>query len=229
MSKSLILSIIATIWLCACSQSNKSTIGKIAIAPETADAAKDEAKLPPLSPDLDKYIYTDTLYPSSTGKGIRIQNSFPKGGSIESNGKQYIDASGKTYAFAVFWTRIVNETTTAITFNINFPADSFAIFASPEAYLKLFLPTDTLTLDKISSYNYGLTEIKSFLDTNLNKATELQKTILPNEAHLFYVATLAYQAGGTPRAAMFLKEQDLYYSISIAPHGAATIPTGKIN
>ena len=56
----------------------------------------------------------------------------------------------------------------------------------------------------------------------------LKKTIKPNEEHIFYVAALSYQASGTPRAALILKEQDLYYRMSIAPYGYGTIPFGEI-
>ncbi|MBC9794887.1 hypothetical protein [Sinomicrobium weinanense] len=229
MRKSLIISILAITWLCFCGQKSNSKTGQVAIETEIIDSTKNNNRQPSLIQDLERYIYTDTTYASPTGKGITIQNSLPKGGSIAPDGTQYFDSSGKRYGFAVFWTRIINETTTPLELNINFPADSFAIFTPPDSYLKLFLPTDTLTYDKLSSYNYGLTGIKSFLDANFNKATRLQKTINPNEEHIFYVVTLSYQAAGTPRAALILKEQDLYYSMSISPNGSGTIPSGKID
>lgn len=228
MRKRLIILILAITGLFSCGQSIKSTTGKVEKESEIVDSTKNDPKHPSLIHDLEKYIYTDTTYRSSNGKGITIQNSFPKGGSIAPDGTQYFDSSGKRYAFAVFWTRIINETALSLELNINFSADSFAIFDPPDAYLKLFLPTDTLTFDKLSSFNYGLTGLKSYLDANFNKATSLQKTISPGEAHIFYIATLSYQASGTPRAALFLKGKDLYYSMSIAPNGAGTIPCGKI-
>ena len=77
-------------------------------------------------------------------------------------------------------------------------------------------------------FNYGLTDIKAYLDENLDKASLLRKNINPNQEYIFYVATLSYGPGGTPRAAMILKEGELYYRMSIAPNGAGTIPIGKI-
>lgn len=228
MRKRLILLTLATMWLFSCGQRSKSTTGKLTIDSEIVDATKNDNRQRSLIHDLDKYIYTDTTYTFSTGKGITIQNSYPKGGMIEPDGTQYIDSSGKKYGFVVLWTRIINETTTPLELNINFPADSFAIFTPADSYLKLFLPTDTLTYDKLSSFNYGLTGLKSYLDANLNKATMLQKTIYPNEEHIFYIAALSYQAGGTVRSALILKEQELYYRMSIAPHGYGIIPCGKI-
>jgi hypothetical protein len=228
MKKSLFISIVAFTWLWSCEQSSNSKTGKVAIEPEIEASANNNNKQLSQNHDLERYIYTDTTYASATGQGITIQNSLPKGGGIAPDGTQYFDSSGKNYAFAVFWTRIINETNTPLELNINFPADSFAIFTPPNSYLKLFLPVDKLTYDKLSSYNYGLTEIKSFLDANFNKAAKFQKTINPNEEYIFYVAALSYQASGTPRAALILNEQDLYYRMSISPNGSGTIPFGKI-
>lgn len=228
MGKSLIVMILAITWLCSCGQRSKPTTSKVSIDSEILDSTKNNNKELSQNHDLERYIYTDTTYTSSTGKGITIQNSYPKGGMIEPNGTQYIDSTGKRYSFRAFWTRIINETNTPLELNINCPADSFAIFTPPDSYLKLYLPTDTLTYDKLSSFNYGLTGLKSYLDANFKKASLLQKTINPNEEHIFYMVALSYQAGGFTRAALILKEQDLYYRISIAPHGSGTIPFGKI-
>ncbi|NND31094.1 MAG: hypothetical protein HKN76_00795 [Saprospiraceae bacterium] len=225
---SLIILILANVWFGSCAQRSKSRTSKASIDTEVGDSTKDDYNKKSLSSGVDTHVYTDTLYPPATGKGITIQNSLPKGGMIEPNGTQYADSSGKRYAFAIFWTRIINETTTPLELDVNFPADSFAIFSPADSYLKLFLPADTLTWDKLSRFNYGITGLKPFLDRNFNKATRLQRTIKPNEEHIFYIATLAYQASGTPRAALFLQEQDLYYRMSVAPYGNGAIPCGKI-
>ncbi|WP_194777636.1 hypothetical protein [Pararhodonellum marinum] len=228
MSKSFIASILAMTWLCSCGQNRYSTTAEEAIDSEIEAPAKNSLKQLPQNQDFERFIYSDTTYASATGKGITIQNSFPKGGSIAPDGTQYVDSLGKRYAFAVFWTRIINETNASLELDIHFPTDSFAIFTPADAYLKLFLPTDPLTYDKLSSYNYGLTEIKSFLDNNFHKAAHLQRTIHSGEEHVFYVATLSYQAEGTPRAGLFWKEHDLHYSMSISPNGSGTIPLGKL-
>jgi hypothetical protein len=118
---------------------SNSKTEKVAIKSEIEVSIKNN-NIQSQNPDLERFIYTDTTYASSSGKGITIQNSLPKGGSIEPNGTQYLDPTGKSYAFAVFWTRIINETNTALELNINFPADSFANFTPPDSYLKLLLP-----------------------------------------------------------------------------------------
>ncbi len=227
MRNKLIISILVVTWLYSCNQRSNSKREKVAIKSEIEVTKNSSIKLSQ-NPNLEKYIYTDTTYTTSTGKGITIQNSFPKGGMIDPNGKQYFDPSGKRYAFASFWTRIINETNVPLELNIDIPADSFAIFTPPDSYLRLLLPSQTVEFDKLSKFNYGLTDIKSYLDTNLDKTSLLRKTINPNEEHIFYVVTLSYKAGGTARAELILKEQDLYYRMSISPYGSGTIPVGKI-
>ncbi|MCK0189843.1 hypothetical protein [Arenibacter sp. F20364] len=228
MKKKLIILILASIWLYSCGQRSKSKIDKFSIDLEIVDSTKNINRQSSLINEIEQYIYTDTTYASADGKGITIQNSLPKGGSIEPDRTQYFDSSGKQHGFAGFWTRIINETTLPLELNINFPADSFAIFTPPDSYLKLFLPTETVSFDKLSKFNYGLTELKSYFDDNFNKPTILKKTINPNEEHIFYIIVLSYQAGGTPRGGLILKGQDLYYRMSIEPNGYGIIPCGQI-
>ena len=159
-----------------------------------------------------------TFDTESTGKGIIIQNSFPKGGQI------YTDPTGKDFVYAIFWTRVINETASPVELTIKFPAESFAVPSSPDNYFKLFLPPDTMTIDKEPLFDYGITDLKSFLDTSLNKPTMLQKSINPKEAFLFYVATLfSHGVDAVVRAALVLREQDLFYKIT-----GKEIPSGQI-
>jgi hypothetical protein len=169
-------------------------------------------------------------------KGITIQNSFPKG-------DRHTDSSGKSFGIAIFWTRVINETADPLELTINFPADSLSILSSPGSYLKLFLPPDTMTLDKVPLYNYGVTGLRSFLDTGLNKPTRLRRTINPKEEFLFYTGVVRYrvsdhvpgtrerglhqEGGGVTRTGLLLKEQNLFYRISIDDE-SSLIPCGQI-
>lgn len=227
MIKNLIILILATVGLCSCGKKSKSTIDNVVIDLEILDSTTNGNILMSLTNEPNQYIYTDTLYKFSTGNNIRIQNSFPKsGGTIEGPGYNVI--TGKNYAYAIFWTRVINESETALDLSINFPADSLSVFTSPGSYLKLFLPSDKMTADKQSLYDYGITELKSYLDINFNKRDMLKKTLQPNKEYLFYVAALSYRAEGKIRAGFVLKDQELFYSISIEPHGSGLIPCGRI-
>jgi hypothetical protein len=178
----------ATTGLCSCGQSSKST-------PETVDIETVNS--------VRKYEYADSM-----GKRLIIHNSFPKSGG------SYTDPNGKKYVYAVFWTRITNETINPIELTIDFPLDSFEIPSSSDNYMKLLLPSDTMTIEKEPLYDYGL-PIKSFLDTGINKSYSLKRTINPKESTTFYVVLLSNKGvDGTLRTGLSLKGQNLFYKIS---------------
>ena len=167
------------------------------------------------------WVDSEVKYTDSAGKVVIVHSSLPKGGG------GYTDSVGKKHSYVIFWTRVINESTTPLELAIKFPADSFAIFPSPNSYIKIFLPPGTMTLDKVPLADYGLTNLQFFLDAGYNKPSMLQRTINPKEEYLFYIAVLIYQARGTARAGLVLKEQDLFYRISIDAQ-SASIPCGQI-
>ena len=187
MKKNILILIMATTGLYSCGQSSKST-------PETVDIETVNS--------VRKYEYADSM-----GKRLIIHNSFPKSGG------SYTDPNGKKYVYAVFWTRITNETINPIELTIDFPLDSFEITSSSDNYMKLLLPSDTMTIDKEPLYDYGL-PIKSFLDTGINKSYSLKRTINPKESTAFYVVMLSNKGvDGTLRTGLSLKGQNLFYKI----------------
>ncbi|HBK88570.1 MAG: hypothetical protein U0289_06615 [Cyclobacteriaceae bacterium] len=169
-------------------------------------------------------IDTESNYTRSNVKGVIIQNSFPKGGG-------YTDPTGKEFAYRIFWTRVSNETATPLELSMKFPADPVLIFAAPESYLKVFLPPGTMTIEKEGLYDYGATDLKSFLATGLSKPTTLLRIINPGESCMFYVGTLTYQPGnGVPRTGLVLQDQTLFYRISgyDTQRDPELIPCGRI-
>ncbi|MFS4418745.1 hypothetical protein [Maribacter sp. 2307ULW6-5] len=223
-----ILSILVGAWLFFCAEKTNLKREKVVVKDGSEVIKRNHLKMA-LGTDFGNYIHTDTTYTTSSGKGITIQNSFPKGGMIEPGVKQYVDPTGKKYGFAVFWTRVINETSDPLALHINVPKDLFAIFTVPDAYARLLLPSQKVTLDKLSTFNYGLTDLQAYLDANLGKTSLLRTTIEPNQEHLFHMAALTYKVGGTVRAGLVLKEQDLYYKLGVVPYGSGTIPIGKID
>lgn len=162
------------------------------------------------------YIDTEYRYSDSSGIDVIVQNSVRKGG-------KYTDPAGTDFFSAIYWYRVINETSSPLELTINFPADSFATPPSPDSYLKVFLPLDTMTLDKENLYAYGATGLKSFLDSGLTIPTTLQRTINPKEACLFYIGVLDYKALTSAQAELVLKEQDVFYRL-----GGIEIPCGQI-
>jgi hypothetical protein len=206
--------ILSTIYLTAPGQpSSAKTESWFRVDTSFAKNGKSQKKLTHFSYE---WIDTEVKYSDRTGKGIIIQNSLPRGSG-------YTDPTGRIFAYGIFWTRVINETATPFELTIHFPADSLAIPNLPGSYLKLFLPPGTMTADKESMYDFGVTGLKSFLDTSLNKPTRFQRTINPKEECLFYVGALP---GAGCRASFVLKGQDLFYRINLIPD--LLIPCGRI-
>ena len=153
-------------------------------------------------------------------QGVIIQNSLPKGDG-------YTDSNGKIFGIAIFWTRVINVTANPLELKINFPGDSIAVLSSRDSYLKLFLLPDTMTLDKVSLYGYGITDLKSILDAGVTRPTMLERTIKPQEECLFYVGVHFLNGDGVTRTGLVLKEQSLFYRISING-GSTLIPCGHM-
>lgn len=170
-----------------------------------------------------RWLHTESIFPDSSGGEVIIQNSYPKGGS------QYKDATGRTFSYVVFWTRVMNETASPVKLTIQFPADSFPLNSSTDSYLKVFLPPSTMTLENESMFDYGIKDFKPFLDKGFNKPTMLQVTISPKRESIFYTAVVFYHIDGPTRTAFIVKGEDLFYKI-INGAGLDTmlIPCGKL-
>ncbi|TJZ53802.1 hypothetical protein FAZ15_17440 [Sphingobacterium olei] len=187
----------------SCEQ-NKTDFKKANVQSET----KDLTTIPGAN---EKYIHTKYEYSDSNGSSLIIQNGGPKGGM------KYTDPNGEVYSYAVFWTRIINETDNPLKLKIAFPVDSYPVPSLPDKYFKILIPPDTMTLDKEPLYLFGLTDLKSFLNKSIHKSSSLKRTINPKKSSGFYVVMLSLVEGahGTMRTGLSLKGQNLYYRIKI--------------
>lgn len=183
----ILLLIMATTGLFSFGQNSKSTQDTFEI--ETVSSIR-------------KYEYADSL-----GKRLIIQNSW-------SRGIQYVDPNGKKKNKVLFWTRITNETENPLELNIAFPVE-YEVPSLPGKYFKILLPPDTMTLAKEPLPDYGITDLKSFLDNNIDKPSSLKRTINPKESGGFYVAILFDEGAiGPIRTGLSIKGQNLVYRIS---------------
>ncbi len=152
-----------------------------------------------------------TWYSETNNNGIIIQNSYPKGGPYTGATENHFNHSS-----LVFFTRVANTTNEAIEMTMNFSADSIAIPNSPGTYMKIFLPSDTMSFEKEKLYNYGVSHLNSF-----NTPTGFCKIIEAHEEYLFYVVTIFYQISkdltdqyrGGNRAELVMENQVLYYNM----------------
>lgn len=153
-------------------------------------------------------FHTEFKYADSINKGISIQNSYPKGGL------RYTDPNGKEYISVIFWTCITNETNSDLEITINFPIESFTVTSSPDVSFNFYLPKEEMTIEKEPLFNHGL-DLKSFLDKNIDKPSELLATISPKDSYLFYVVALSNRGvNGVVRAGFELENKDLIYKIN---------------
>lgn len=96
----------------------------------------------------------DMWYSETVSNGVRIQNSFPKGGPYTGNVEKWYN-----HSYLVFFTRIVNETENSLHLTMHFSGDSIPIAGSPNTFVKLILPPDTMAMEKQHSFSYGITEV----------------------------------------------------------------------
>jgi len=173
------------------------------------------------NPTLRNWIHTQETFSDSIGNSLNIINSLPKGGAT------YTTVTGHTYSYVIFWHRITNMSEVPMKLNMTFPAEPFNIFPTPESHIRLFLPPENMTSEKIDLFDYGLSNLKSFLDKTFYEPSSFEKTINPKEEFLFYVSVLIYQAQGSARASLVMKDNELLYQINIGPE-TAIIPCGPI-
>ncbi|MEM6800567.1 MAG: hypothetical protein AAF696_04135 [Bacteroidota bacterium] len=151
-------------------------------------------------------------YSEHKAKGVNIQNSFPKGGPYPGE-----TTGNYNHSYLVFFTRVVNESEKSLELSVNFPADSFAIPNSPDTYMKIFLPPDTMALEKKVLLSYGFGELES-----LDQPSSFKRCVNPKEDYLFYAVAFFYQTKaeaweqerGGNRAEFVLKGQELFFKMS---------------
>jgi hypothetical protein len=193
------------VFFTSCGGQNKTDLPKEKIKSETKDKVTSYGS-------NEKGIDTKYEYTESNGARLIIQNGFPRGGM------KYTDPNGETYVYAVFWTRIINETDNPLELKFDFPVNSYEVPSLPGKYYKILVPPDTMTLDKFPLFNYGLTDLESFLDNSIHKPSSLKRTINPKESSAFYVVILSLtteSASGIIRTGLSLKGQDLFYRIKL--------------
>jgi hypothetical protein len=193
----------------SCGQESESTSDMVTKDTENAKTAENVESPESVAISIDKYIDTKYEYTDSDGKHVIIENSLPKGGL------KYTHPNGTEYIYAVFWTRITNETTKPFELSIEIPAYSFELPSSPGNYFKVVLPSEKMTVDKAPLFNYGLKGLNAVLGNRFQYSSSLQSTIHSKETNFIYVVTLFKQGvEGIIRTGFSLKDDTLYYRVN---------------
>lgn len=166
------------------------------------------------------WVDTEERFEDSLGRAISVFNSYPRGGA-------YI-TSKQNDAYRVFWTSIVNETTTPLKLTITFPKDSFPTFTSPTAYIKALVPPNKMMPEKVELFDFGLTNIQSILENGFKQPSKLEIILSPKEEYFYYTLFLFHESEGRTRSSLVLKGQDLFYKLNIDDHPPVIISCGHI-
>lgn len=162
-------------------------------------------------------IDTEYKYINEKGNSVIVENSYPRGGQV------YTDSRGKRYIYAVFWTRITNNTTDTLKLTIAFLEDYY-LPSLPNRVFNLLIPTETFIKEKEAPTNYGL-NLERCLDKHLYEKNEFRKIIKPINSNGFYVVAL-FNKGveGTLRTGLIIENDNLFYHVN-----NELISCGKIN
>ena len=170
---------------------------------------------PPLN-----WVDSEVKHTDSNGNSVMMTNSLPKGGGV-------VYQNGKKYGYVVFWTRMSNQSATPIELKVKFPEVTF--FKSPDSYIKIVLPKESMNIEKEQLFDYGLTNLQSILNDESNQLVILQKKIGPKEDYLFYVTVFIHIEGsGSARAKFELNDKELFYKISMGSD-TTLIPCGSLD
>ncbi len=160
---------------------------------------------------LDAQSIGSELYSKSETDDVIIENGYNRGGPYTGPVKTHFNVSN-----LVYYTRIINKKESPIELSINFTTDSFAIPNSPDTFVKIFLASDSMTLDKRHLFNYGVRDLESF-----DQPTELKRKLYTNQDCLFNVVAIFYQTKesawsqerGGNRSEFALKGKDIYFNM----------------
>ena len=172
-------------------------------------------------PDFGKWLYARDEFSNGSSTGLIVHNGYPRGGAT------YTDATGKTYSYVIFWTRLYNAGDVPVKLDIGFPSELVKIFPTPEQHIRLFLRPDSMTPDKVYEFDYGFTDLKTFLDAAIRQPVTLNRTLLPGQSCMLHIPVLFSNVRGSARAAMVLKGREVFLKFSVSPDvDSAMIPCG---
>ena len=128
------------------------------------------------SESIRNWVDSELKLTDAKGNLVKFINCLPRGGGV-------VYKNGKKYSYVVFWTRVYNQSATLLELKVKFPEVTF--FKSPDSYIQIVLPKETMSMDKVQLFDYGLTNLQSLLNDESKQLSVLQKKIKPNEDYIF--------------------------------------------
>ena len=168
-----------------------------------------------------QWVDTDDSYTDAAGNTMSVTNSLPRGGGT------YQDRFGNTYSYVIFWYRVRNTSKVPMELKLSFPAGLSTLQPLPTSSVRMFLHPQAMTVEKVTLYDYGLTDLKKFWDEAWHEPSHMDRIIAPGQETLFYIPVLMQDFQGPARATLLVEDQDLSYRISIGDKGTV-VPCGRI-
>lgn len=168
-----------------------------------------------------QWVHTEASYSDAAGNTVRVTNSLPRGGGT------YQDCFGNTYSYVIFWYRVRNTSKVPMELELSFPTELSTLSPHPANAVRMFLHPDAMTVEKVTRFDYGLTDLEKFWDAAWDKPSHMERTIAPGQETLFYVPVLMQEFEGPSRASLELVGQELSYRIGVGDKGTV-VPCGRI-
>lgn len=150
-------------------------------------------------------------YSTYTNDTLSVQTSYPKGGPYKGDFN-----SGFNPSYLVFVHRVKNYSNETIELNLSSNSSEISIPNSPNTFMKLLLPEEIMTEEKLHQKSYGLTKIESEVLVNTFRASVgARKSMLFYSVALFYQkqdGAWTHERGGN-RAEVQIKGLDVFYSM----------------
>ncbi|MEI8111291.1 MAG: hypothetical protein WCH59_09905 [Chitinophagia bacterium] len=148
------------------------------------------------------WIDSEVKFTDSNGNLVKFIHSLPRGG-----GQVFL--KGKKYGYVVFWTHVINQSATPIELQVKFPEVTY--FKSPESYIHIVLPRETMNTENLQLFDYGLTNLQSIINDETNQISVLKKKINPQEDYYFYEAVLIHvNVSGSARVRFEVKDKNFF-------------------
>ena len=206
--RAFILPIALTFLLTSCG--SKQPANTTEVPEETDTATQVEAPSAQDTPGnpTKQFVHSQYRYADFNSNLIIIENSYPKGGL------KYTSPEGETYVYAVFWTRITNQTANPFELNLAFSEAPYELPGAPESSFQLFIPTETFAPEKTAWMNYGL-DLEKTMDNKRLTQRQLNRTITSGSSSSFYIIAL-FNKGveGATRTGLSIKGQRLQYRLN---------------
>ena len=220
--------------LASCTMNSKTVSGEGIGADSTGESVTDSAHaVEPLDEELlAQWTYSTHRYALDSGDSLLIQNSLPRGDRYLRPGPEpgFPEEETIQYGAGIYWSRLKNESGKKIQLDLHYPADSFAISTVPIGYLFGLILPDTMDLRAVQDYNYGMDDLKAYLDSTLHKPTSKHLTLQPwEERTLLTSLVMRVPGGGVVRTEMLLQGGDLFYRVNIGENDPLLIPCGRVH